>query len=72
MSDILQPAITLGKEGFPIHEFSAFLQHHHKDDLRNTEHSYGNDLLLEKGEIPQHGDVMTNPKLAAVFEVNFW
>ena len=69
MAQILQPAITLAKEGYPVHQFSAFLQKHNKEMLQKTKHSFGGDMLMNENESPQHGEVMRNPKLAGVFEV---
>lgn len=67
LETILQPAITLAQDGYPVHEFSAFLQNCHVGDLKQTLHSYADDMLLN-GRAPYHGDIMKNPKLANVFK----
>lgn len=69
MTEILHPAITLAKEGYPVHQFSSLLQKQYKRVLQKTKHSFGDDMLNDNGESPHHGDVMKNPKLASVFEV---
>lgn len=69
MTDILQPAITLANEGYPVHQFSSLLQKQNEEVLQKTKHSFGDDMLNNNGESPCHGDVMKNPKLASVFEV---
>ena len=68
LEEILQPAITLCKEGYPVHEFSAYLQQKYEGVLQRTQHSFADDMLLN-GKAPQHGDVVKNEKLAGVFEV---
>ena len=73
MAQILEPAITLAKEGYPVHQFSSLLQKQNEGVLQKTKHSSGDDMLNENGESPRHGDVMKNTKLADVFEVyRFW
>ncbi|XP_066925060.1 glutathione hydrolase-like YwrD proenzyme [Clytia hemisphaerica] len=67
LKEILQPAITLCKEGYPVHEFSAYLQQKNEGVLQRTPHSFPDDMLLN-GRAPQHGDVVKNTKLAGIFE----
>ena len=71
MTEILQPAITLAKEGYPVHQFSSLLQKQNERMLQKTKHSFGDDMLNINGQSPYHGEVMKNPKLAGVFEVCF-
>jgi len=68
MKDILQPAITLSREGYPVHEFSAYLQSHYEGALKKTAYSFGEDMLQD-GKSPKQGDVVKNPKFADVLEV---
>ena len=68
MKDILQPAITLSREGYPVHQFSAYLQRHNEGVLKKTSCSFGGDLQLDR-KPPKHGDVVKNPNFADVLEV---
>lgn len=68
MQEILQPAINLANEGYPVHEWSAYLQNRNASVLQKTSYSFADDLLLD-GKPPKHGDVVKNPKLARSYEV---
>ena len=62
------PAIKLAEDGFPVHEFSSYLQKKGSNTLQKTDHSFGDDLQMD-GMPPEHGQVMKNEKLANVYKV---
>lgn len=68
LSDVLQPAITLAEEGFPVHPVVA---HHwgkgaHLLQAESNEH--GGDMLMPDGQAPKAGEIMHMPKLAKTFK----
>lgn len=67
LSSILQPAIDLAKNGFPVHELAAFGWNQGAAKLQRKENVYGESLLLN-GEAPKAGQIMTNKDLARTFE----
>lgn len=69
MRDILQPAIDLAKQGFPVHPLAAYFWNNCCSCLKNPANKHGSDMLLN-GQPPRAGDVMMMPLLAATFEVN--
>jgi len=67
MNDILQPAINLCENGYPVHKFSAYLQRLNCSRLKTNDLSFGDDLL-EDGRAPNEGDVICNKHLADVYK----
>ena len=70
MKNILQPAIDLAKEGFPVHPVAAYFWDKCGSCLQVPTNKHGCDMLLN-GHPPKAGDVMVMPHLAATFEVTF-
>lgn len=69
MKDLLQPAIDLAKQGFPVHPVAAYFWRKCCSCLKDPKNKHGSDMLLS-GEPPRAGDVMVMPHLATTFEVN--
>ncbi|XP_020609550.1 uncharacterized protein LOC110048105 isoform X1 [Orbicella faveolata] len=67
MKDILQPAIDLAKQGFPVHPVAAYFWGKCCFCLKDPANKHGSDMLLN-GEPPRGGDVMVMPHLATTFE----
>lgn len=65
---ILQPAIDLAEEGFPVAPIAAHLWELGSAVLRDPSNPHGQDMLLS-GQAPRAGDIMTMPQLAATFKV---
>nr|XP_018908657.1 PREDICTED: uncharacterized protein LOC109038148 [Bemisia tabaci] len=70
--EILEPAIKLGEEGFPVSEFAAALWRKHEDLLKcaspNGYELLKKDPLAKDGyRAPYEGEIMTNPTLANTF-----
>lgn len=70
LKNILQPAIDLAKEGFPVHPVAAYFWDKCGSCLQVPTNKHGCDMLLN-GHPPKAGDVMVMPHLAATFEVTF-
>jgi gamma-glutamyltranspeptidase/glutathione hydrolase len=62
-ADLMQPAIALAEQGYPISRFQAHCTGANYDDLR----AYGgaSNPFLPKGKVPQAGDWVRNLPLAA-------
>jgi len=69
LKDLLQPAIDLAKQGFPVHPVAAHFWGKGCFCLKDPANKHGSDMLLN-GEPPRAGDVMEMPHLATTFEVN--
>ena len=65
--DVLEPAITLAEEGFPVAPLTSIYWDSHSCDLANK---HGGDMLLE-GRVPKAGEIMRMPHLANTFRVSF-
>ena len=65
--DILEPAITLAEEGFPVAPLTSIYWDRESSDLDNK---HGGDMLLE-GRAPKAGEIMRMPHLANTFRVSF-
>ena len=65
MKDLLEPAIRLAEEGFPVSEITAYFWKAQEFLLKKTS---ATDLLLN-GEAPSKGDVFRNPSLAKTFRI---
>lgn len=64
--DILEPAIALAEEGYPVAPLTALHWERGTSDLQTT---HGGDLLLG-GRAPRAGDLMKMPHLASTFRVS--
>ena len=64
--EILQPAICLSEEGYPVSPVAAYHWDLGSADLLHPDNTHGGDLLLE-GRAPTAGDVM--PLLGNTFRV---
>ncbi|XP_001630088.2 glutathione hydrolase-like YwrD proenzyme isoform X1 [Nematostella vectensis] len=68
MRDVLQPAIELAEEGFPVHHLTAHLWNANSHTLTRPENRHGSEMLLD-GRPPREGDVMRLPNLAKTFKL---
>ena len=67
--DILQPAITLAKEGFPVSPVVAHLwSGAWSGAFTSKKNPHGTDFLLD-GRAPHAGEIMKMPRLAETFKV---
>ena len=66
LHDILEPAITLAKEGFPVAPLTSLFWQRGSCDLSNE---HGGDMLLD-GKAPKAGTIMRMPHLANTFKVS--
>jgi len=66
MTDILTPAITYAKEGFPVTEVIAYYWQMNYD--RVGHYPGFSDTFLTDGKVPRKGDVFKNPYLASTYE----
>lgn len=67
LSEVLQPAIDLAEQGFPVHSTAAHFWEAGSDKLRASENPHGADMLMADGSAPREGDVMEMPMLAQTF-----
>ncbi|KAJ5211450.1 Gamma-glutamyltranspeptidase [Penicillium cinerascens] len=72
MEQILQPAIDLGEEGFPVSELSSRGWQEAENDIRNASPNFRemlkNDPSAKDGvRSPRPGEIMKNPTLARTF-----
>ncbi|XP_063297067.1 glutathione hydrolase-like YwrD proenzyme [Pelobates fuscus] len=67
LGDILQPAIRLAEDGFPVSEVSAYLWNSTVSVLQDPRNKHGTELLVN-GQAPQHGQIFKNPFLANTFK----
>jgi gamma-glutamyltranspeptidase / glutathione hydrolase len=63
-ADILEPAIKLAEEGFPVSELTALSWGHAERLLRSTPN--GSEMLRD-GHAPKVGEIFRNPNLAETF-----
>ena len=68
LEQILQPAIDLAEQGFPVHPMAAQLWEADSACLSDACNKHGKDMLF-KGTSPRAGDVMKMPLLAKTFKV---
>ena len=71
MLEILQPAITLAEEGFPVAPVASHGWNAGSAELLRPGNTHGRDLLLD-GRAPTAGEVMRMPLLANTFRVSVW
>ena len=67
--EILQPAIDLAENGFPVAPISAYHWEWGAADLMNPKNLYGKDMLLNN-RAPRTGEIMRMPILAKTFKVS--
>jgi gamma-glutamyltranspeptidase/glutathione hydrolase len=65
LAQILEPAIRLAEDGFPVHEIVAAAWDKSEEAIRNASPN-GNEMLLN-GKAPKAGQVMKMPYLAQTF-----
>ena len=61
-AEVLQPAIEIARDGFPIDEYYAYYIEYHAERLRRTE--YGRRTFFPGGTALQPGDILRQPELA--------
>ncbi|KAJ5740040.1 hypothetical protein N7533_012824 [Penicillium manginii] len=72
LEQILQPAIEMGEQGFPVSELSSRGWHGSEDDIRNASPNF-REMLKDDASAkdgvrpPLPGDIMKNPTLAKTF-----
>jgi len=66
MADVLRPAITYAREGFPVSEVIAY----YLDKGVNSLKKYPNvaDIYMPGGKVPSKGEIFKNPALANTLE----
>ncbi|CAG8557837.1 8423_t:CDS:2 [Cetraspora pellucida] len=65
LAEILQPAIDLAENGYPVSEISAWIWKDYENDLINAS-TNGCDMLID-GRAPRCGEIMRMPNLARTF-----
>ena len=71
LGEILEPAIQLAEEGFPVAPMTSQLWERGSCDLQTPSNTYGRDLLLG-GRAPRAGEIMKRPHLANTFRVSLY
>lgn len=71
LSEILQPAIQLAEEGFPVHPIAAHAWKNGEDSLKSWTKSHSADLLID-GKAPSVGQIFKNPAFAETLKVIFY
>ncbi|KAJ5385823.1 Gamma-glutamyltranspeptidase [Penicillium cosmopolitanum] len=72
LEQILQPAIEMGEQGFPVSELSSHGWHDSENDIRNASPNF-REMLKDDASAkdgvrpPLPGDIMKNPTLAKTF-----
>lgn len=67
MKEILAPAITYAKDGFPVSEVIA---HYFQSNKARIGHYPGfADTYMPNGDVPKKGEMFRNPRLAATYEL---
>ncbi|MCU0456802.1 MAG: gamma-glutamyltransferase [Bacteroidales bacterium] len=66
MKDILQPAITCAREGFPVTEVIAYYLAAGTQKLK--EYPNIREVYMPNGRAPEKGEIFRNPQLAATLE----
>lgn len=69
MQKILEPAIQLAEEGYPVAPVTSQLWERGSCDLQAPANIHGKDLLLD-GKAPRTGEIMKMPHLANTFRVS--
>ncbi len=68
LSELLQPAISLAEDGFPVAPVTAHFWSNGSPDLLKPSNRHGGDMLLN-GHAPKAGEIMRMPHLANTFRV---
>ncbi|XP_070581176.1 glutathione hydrolase-like YwrD proenzyme [Ptychodera flava] len=66
LMDIMEPAIKLAENGFPVHLLSAMSWKGSEGLFTNPSNRFGGDMLLN-GQAPRTGEIMTLPLMAQTF-----
>ncbi|XP_052820033.1 glutathione hydrolase-like YwrD proenzyme [Mya arenaria] len=66
VADILEPAICMAEEGFPVQKITAHSWAKGSWLLKDERNEHGQDLLVD-GQPPRHGQIMKNKSLASTF-----
>ncbi|QKG80135.1 gamma-glutamyltransferase [Tenuifilum thalassicum] len=67
MKQILEPAITYAREGFPVSELIAFYWQRNAQRLKQYEGFA--DVFMPNGKAPSKGEIFKNPYLANTYEL---
>jgi len=67
--EILQPAIELAEQGFPVAPVAAHLWGRGSWTLTLPGNNHGKDMLLDGTRAPKAGEIMKLPLLAKTFKV---
>jgi gamma-glutamyltranspeptidase len=70
LKEILQPAITLAEEGFPVSSITAHAWSQEINPFFAHKKNPDKDDFFINGQAPNAGDVMKMPHLAETFRVN--
>ena len=70
MQELLQPAIQLAENGYPVAPITSFAWQLGAGDLLRPDNAHGRDMLLPGGRPPKTGEVMRMPLLAKTFKVS--
>ena len=65
VDEILEPAIKLAEEGFPVSELTAESWEHYEDQVKTA--SPNGHEMLRNGRAPRTGEIFRNPNLAETF-----
>ncbi|XP_006820927.1 glutathione hydrolase-like YwrD proenzyme, partial [Saccoglossus kowalevskii] len=65
--EILEPAICLAEDGYPVHPICAYSWEKGSFLLKDPKNIYGGDMLLN-GKAPRVGEIMKMPLLANTFK----
>ena len=66
--EVLQPAIDMAEQGFPVAPMAAHMWGRGSGNLTQPGNTHGKDMLLN-GQAPKAGDIMKMPFLAKTFKV---
>ncbi|CAO3593125.1 unnamed protein product [Absidia cylindrospora] len=69
LATILQPAIDLAENGFPVTEISSHLWKNQQEELLRLNPGQTLEYLIDGRQAPNEGDVMTLPTLAKSYKV---
>ena len=66
-SEVLQPAIDLAEQGFPVSEISAYQWGRSEEMIKRASPNSAEILSKTTGHAPKSGEIMKNPTLAQTF-----
>ena len=64
---VLQPAIELAEEGFPLHPVSAHFWKFYLHQIKDKKSAGAQAFLTPEGRAPRAGEIHKNPDLGATF-----